>query len=310
MLNKMERLEKLNNAGINTTKYFSVDLDNGTKIHLIIDENGNVVQTKKDEPTEDVILNQIITDGYVKNTKLHRRFVMAQMFYMLNYTSWDGRDNGYNACLRRTYGYDYTLTMMTEEIRVLSKLETRDRESFEERVHFFDKNVVVAVLEDYIEKVKAYIETLPTKKCKGVPYKKIKGVNIFVADFDKRLYAPIRGHINRIKFARNYAEIYDVLEKFMRNRFRLHWQTDKSKVWIDAYKGNGAYYTLKNLIMYHNCTLTSDKGINYGKDSMAYLKTRLDAYEGEGWRMFALMKKVIADNHYDFYAEMKAKYNK
>ena len=71
MLSKQERIEKLNNAGINTDKYFTVDLDNGTKIHLIIDENGNCTQVK------DPIVEQIIDDGYVRNTKLHRRFVMA-----------------------------------------------------------------------------------------------------------------------------------------------------------------------------------------------------------------------------------------
>ena len=90
MLSKQERIEKLNNAGINTSKYFTVDLDNGTKIHLIIDENGNCTQVK------DPIVEQIIDDGYVRNTKLHRRFVMAQMFQMLNYVSYDGKYKGYN----------------------------------------------------------------------------------------------------------------------------------------------------------------------------------------------------------------------
>ena len=33
MMNKNERMEKLNLAGVNTSKYFTVDLDNGTKIH-------------------------------------------------------------------------------------------------------------------------------------------------------------------------------------------------------------------------------------------------------------------------------------
>ena len=69
MMNKNERLEKLNQAGINTSKYFTVDLDNGPKIHLIIDENGQPVVINK---KEDEIAKQIIADGYVRNTKLHR----------------------------------------------------------------------------------------------------------------------------------------------------------------------------------------------------------------------------------------------
>ena len=142
-----ERMEKLNQAGINTSKYFTVNLDNGTKIHLIINENGQpvVVDNKADE-----IAKQIITDGYVRNTKLHRRFVMAQMFHMLNYVSYDKKESGFNACLKKYYGYHYTLTMMLDEVKVLYKLEQRDKESFDERSHFFTKAVVIAVLEDYI----------------------------------------------------------------------------------------------------------------------------------------------------------------
>ena len=44
MLNKNERMNKLNAMGINTGKYFTVNLDNGTSIHLIIDEHGNPVK--------------------------------------------------------------------------------------------------------------------------------------------------------------------------------------------------------------------------------------------------------------------------
>ena len=48
--------------------------------------------------------------------------------------------------------------MMLEEVRVLSKLETIDKETFEERSHFFTKDVVVAVMEDYLDKLKEYIQ--------------------------------------------------------------------------------------------------------------------------------------------------------
>ena len=110
MLNKKERMEKLNNAGINTSKYFTVDLDNGTKIHLIIDEENGVCKQVKDP-----IMNTIIEDGYVRNTKLHRRFVMAQMFHMLNYVSYDKEYSGYNACLNRNYGYVLTKRVLLQK---------------------------------------------------------------------------------------------------------------------------------------------------------------------------------------------------
>lgn len=306
MLNKQERMKKLNLAGVDTGKYFTVNLPDGlaknSTITLSINENGEyaVVNANAIIKENDPILNQIIEDGYVRNTKLHRRFVMAQMFSALNYVSWDGKYTGYNECLKRNYGYDYTFKMMLEEIRVLSKLELKDKESFYERVHFFDKSVVVAVMEDYMEKLKEHIDKLPSKNCKGVPYKRIKGVNIFNADIDKKVYAPLRKYIYSVRSAKNYAEIYRVLNNFMSKKtmIKLHWTTPKCKEWIDAYKGAGAYYTLKNLVMFHNCKIeiANKYDIGYGSSAIEYLKAALDEYKGEGWRMFALMKKVIADN--------------
>jgi hypothetical protein len=198
------------------------------------------------------------------------------------------------------YGYDYTMQMMIEEIRVLSKLEVRDFESFTERVHFFDKATVAAVMEDYLKKLKDYINNLPNHKCKGVPYKKVKGVNIFVADLDKKIYMPIKNYILKVKYARNYSEVYKALYGFMNKKtyIKLPHNTQKSAAWIDAYKGAGSYYTLKNLVLFHNChiSVTSRYDLGVGNDAVTYLKAALDAYKGEYYRMFALMNKVLADN--------------
>ena len=311
MMTKKERMEKLNNAGINTSKYFTVDLDNGTKIHLIIDENGQPVVVDK---KGDSIAEQIITDGYVRNTKLHRRWVMAQMFQMLNYKSYDGMYEGYTDCLHKMYGYQYTFDMMLEEVRVLSKLEARDRETFDERKHFFTKEVVISVMSDYVEKLKNYIDKLPTKKCKGVPYKRIKGQDIFVEDLDKNIYRPMMTQILNTKCPRSYSQLYIELKYFMKDMIKLPFNTPKSKAWIDAFKGEGAYYTLKNLVMYHDCVIHELQYGSYteyvtirhkGVDAVEYIKRRLNDYQGEGWRMFALMKKVISDNNFNFKKRME-----
>ena len=51
MTNKNERMSKLNNAGVDTSKYFTINLENGGKVHIIIDEHGNPVKV------DDVIAN-------------------------------------------------------------------------------------------------------------------------------------------------------------------------------------------------------------------------------------------------------------
>ena len=303
MLNKAERMNKLDSMGINTGKYFTVDLENGTKVTLIIDENGN--PTKVD----DVIAESIIADGYVRNTKLHRRFVMAQMFHALNYKSWNGRKEGYNEYLKR-FGIKYEFDMMLEEIRVLSKLEVRDAETFLERSRFFTKDVIVKTMEDYVTELENYVSRLETKNCKGVPYKRVKGQNIFVADLEKKVYSKFRWDIRRLSYAKNYDDIYRIVKNFISNMIHLPYKTSKSKAWIDAYKGEGAFYTLKNLVMFHGCGIKVDDHMVYGAAAVSILNKRLCEYHGEGWRMFALMKKVIADNNFDFQARMAEIYNK
>jgi hypothetical protein len=303
MMNKNERMNKLNAMGINTSKYFTVDLEDGTKIHLIIDANGNPVKV------DDTIANNIIEDGYVRNTKLHRRFVMAQMFHALNYKSYDGRKEGYNEYIKR-FGIKYEFDMMLEEIRVLSKLEAKDVETFLERSHFFTKDVVAQTMTDYVTELKKYVEKLPNKNCKGVPYKRIKGMDVFVADLQKKIYSPLERETNRLKYATSYNEMYRVVRNFMHDMIALPYDTPKSKVWIDAYKGEGAFYTLKNLVMFHGCGIKVDKfDVRYGMGAVAFLNEKLNEYKGEGWRMFALMKKVIADNNFDFKARMSEIYN-
>lgn len=304
MLNKNERMNKLNAMGVNTGKYFTVNLENGTKVTLIIDENGNPMKV------DDTIANSIIEDGYVRNTKLHRRFVMAQMFQGLNYVSWDKKRTGYNEWLKN-FGIKYEFDMMLEEIRVLSKLEERDRETFVERAHFFTRDVIVKTMEDYVKALEAHINSLPSKKCKGIPYKRIKSNNIFVVDIEKKVYAPFRNDIWRVQYATSYNQIYKIVKTFMNKMIALPYKTSKSKAWIDAYKGEGAFYTLKNLVMFHGCGIKVDKfDIRYGAAAVDVLNKKLNEYQGEGWRMFALMKKVIADNNFDFKARMAEIYNK
>lgn len=308
-MNKNERMNKLNNAGINTGKYFNIELPNGLKagstISVQINENGEPVIVDK-------IATQIIEDGYVRNTKLHRRFVMAQMFQMLGYESWDRTESGFDAALRR-YGYDYQFKMMLEEIKVLSKLEVRDYDTFKERAIFFTREVVTKTCEDYVEKLKAHIETLKIYNCKGVPYKKVRGMNIFCEDLDKKIYMPFHVQISKMRTARNYTELYKILSEFNRKIIKISYNTPKCRAWIDAYQGEGAYYTLKNLIMFHHCIIEDvypTIGI-YGVDAnMEVLKEKLNEYQGEGWRMFAFMKKVIADNNFDFSKAMSKVYNK
>jgi hypothetical protein len=63
--------------------------------------------------------------------------------------------------------------------------------------------------------------------------------------------------------------------------------------------------------MFHGCGIKVDKmDVRYGMAAMVVLNEKASAYRNEGLRMFALMKKVIADNNFDFQARMAEIYKK
>lgn len=319
--NRESRMETMQAAGIDTKKYFSINLPEGLKpgavISLVIDENGNPVITpekvnKTDEQLENY--NEIckcISNGYIRNTKLHRRWVMAQMFRMLNYESRNGERCGYDAYLNDMYEYDYQFKMMLDEIRVLSILQEKDYTAFNERSIFFDFNTVIATCEDYLRKLKKYVENLPKKKCKGVPYVRISGNDVFVNDLYKKVYFPIEDRIRKMRIAKQCDELYCNLKWFIVDfvkKYRLPDNTPKCKEWKNAFKGAGAYYTLMNLVKFHGCNIYTDHGILSGLRAVEYVNDRSREYHGEYYRLFALLKKVIADNRFDFGLAMKEIY--
>lgn len=325
--NKENRVAALKAAGMNTGKYFSISLPKGlqpgAKINITIDENGvpvfngdgnNIKTNSTLTPDEKALLNQVCADGYVKNSKLHRRWVMAQMFRMLNYESYDGKRFGYDAYLNDNYGYMYQFDMILEEIRVLGKLQERDTKEFNKRKRFFNDQVVADLIRDYKNKLCKYIEKLPIKKCKGVPYKKICGKNIFIDDIIQKIYTPFNNASYNVISIRthdtDYTKLYLVLKRFVKlaKQYKLPFETPKCKEWKNAYKGAGSYYTLMNMVKFHNCKANG----MYGLDGVYFIEMLTDQYgeAEEYYKLFAFLKKTIEDNHFDFGLRMKEIYGK
>ena len=329
MKNSRENImEALKAANIETGKYFSVTLPEGLKpgstINVTISEDGSPVivsPEKKRNSEEESFLSQIYEDGYVRNTRLHRRWVMAQMFRMLNYKSYYTGKSGYDAYLNDHYGYQYQFEMMLEEIRVLAELQDRDIKAFNERSRFFIPDVVSATCNDYINKLEIYVNKLPVHKCKGVPYKKVFGRNIFVEDLNRYVYYPQKSNFADVKrvvinirnhsMTFSYKDLYRVLRKFCANMYRLPNETPKCKEWKDAFKGEGSYYTLMNLIKFHGCRVPGVKGNMMSlNDSLIDVENAVDRYRYEYYRLFAYMKRVIEANNFDFNKRMKELYPK
>lgn len=308
-----ERISTMESKGISTADFFSIQNAKGEGT-LMKWKDGvpmPVTEDELDEILKDAVANEIYGNGYIKNTKLHRRWIMAHVFRMLD------NPKGFNADLR-AHGYDYMWKMMTEEFRVQSILFKSDTECAVERNTLFPFEVALDVIDNDIKATEAYIVDLVknhTKKCKGVPYITVNGKNVFVSDVEKRIMSPLRTLRAKVKTSMGKDSItaskaiYDALHYYCGFRVRLK-NAEMTHKFVDAYKAAGAYYTCKNLIQFHGCQVKNGAVWQTTAKSLATLDKKMHEYEGEGWRLFAFMKKMIDDNKFDFKARMQQLYRK
>lgn len=269
-------------------------------------ENGQVTTINDDDP----IFAAIIGDGTIPNNCLFRRWVMAQVFHMMTYKSggkWG--PEGFTAALNAK-GFKYSWRMVVEEFRVQAKLEAKDPENFEERNRWFNKLTALQMCDMYLQELNKHIVRLRetrTKRCKGVPYIRLRGRDIFVSDIFRKVITPFHNIYSNIEKARNATELYRGVEAFYREMQRCWLEHDIaiSPAFKDAYKGAGAYFTMKNLILFHKASFKNGC-IKLGqKKSMAMLENKAIEYQNEGWRLFGVMKQLIEDNNIDIVKKIR-----
>lgn len=283
------KLEALRNAGINVDNLFSMKGVTGEETIGRL-ENGQLSIVPDDDP----IFNAIMGGGTIPNSKLFRRWVMAQVFHML-------ATGDFTQALRHK-GYRYQWEMLLEELKTQVKLSANgDMENFRPRHAYFNCFVVYNVAAHYMGLLERHIKALPVRHCKGVPYIKLKGKNIFVEDVETKVVQPLRKTLRSISASSDMPTyLYEATLAFY-TQAKKTWMPDCSDIstaFIDSYKGVGAYFTMKNLILFHGARFYNDEGEPLTqKESMTLLKEKMLEYSiSEGWRLFGMMKKLIADN--------------
>ena len=296
-----ERIDALRNAGVDVNNLFAMKGANGGE-YIVSNKNG--VLTFLDD--SDPIFELIISQGTVPNRRLFRRFVMAQMFHMMSYVPYRHKEPVGVTYMIHSLGYEYQWKMLLNELHAQMKMEGRDAVNFADRNRWFNAEVVVAMAEDYIAQLTKRVDALKERKCKSIPYKRIGNRNIFVLDLQDKLYTPLLMATMRVKQAKNAVQLYNAAKKFNDMRIRMPHDTPQSKAWVDAYKGSGAFFTMQNLIRFHACVAIDDNGKRLDKyQSLAFLSAKAEMYkDGEGWRLLAVLKKMLSDNNIDIKKKM------
>ena len=292
------RIEALRAAGVDVSNYFPIGEEIVVKV-----VDGIPTEVTDDDP----VIASIWNNGYINHYRLYRRWITAQMFRMLRNISYRGWS--LNESIRYRGGYEYSWKVLEEEFYAQMKMaKNGDMESLAERQTWFDKGVARDMAEDYICQLKELVAERstdeygrPRKRCKGVPYVTLCGENIFIYDLTEKIYNPLRVAQDEINHANTPRELWESVHHFNKLRKRLTSDSKMANSFVDAYKGSGGYYTMKNLIMFHGATfelMSRDR-------SLAHLESKTLEYKNEGWRMIGLLKKLITDSGISIDAKLK-----
>lgn len=281
-----ERLDTLKAAGIDTSNLFAMGDE---MVVRVVD--GVPTQVLDDDP----IYAMIKKGGHVPDRRLFRRWVMAQMFRMLR--QMDEYKMTFTDLVRH-HGYEYMWKMVVEEFRVQARLfKAGDTENLNERKRFFNAEVVLVMMDEYAKEFDKYVSSLKVKHCKGKEYKTIHGTHVFVDDIPVKLTYKTNSLRDRLKnemYNIEPDELHLLVSKFNKYRTPMKHDTEIPKAFIDAYKGAGAFYTMKNLILFHGCKFR-ECGKSIGKErSMKLLEKYSIALKG--WELLGVMKELIKEN--------------
>jgi hypothetical protein len=285
-------------------------IGNYVGVPTILSSNGDICNAETGEVlvmANDSIAQSIINDGYVKNSSLFRRWVTAQTFRLLEYV--DRRNSnrkGWEAGFKDMYGYGYQFEMLADELHTLAKLQREDPEYFAERTRFFNGDVVVATLEDYLYRLKKYCKKQMRENpraYRGQAYVKLARYgNVLVKDLDDKVFNPIANDgifsVMKANADGNYAKIEKAFNEFMSKYYnKLPYETPKCATFKDAYKGIGAFESLKNMIRFHNVVLD---GCNNKYDSERELYSILgNTPNSDVWVFHNLLVSTIELNKFN-----------
>ena len=261
MMNKNARTVEIQKLGEN---YFAVSLPNGAE-----------AGTKFTFSLEDQKVLGEIRGGVINNSHLFRRWVMAQTFRALHWNGYNGK--GYNAYVK-SLGFKYQFDMMEDEIKALAAMERDGDPELAFRSRFFSLDVIKEVYRRFTNDI----------------------LRVKTELLDRREIQSAKTYREMLRAVRNFRTKYSYYINWGNRNGKL----SQYKEWFDAFKGAGAYYTLENMFRFHNCILYRDNEYIFatksGEDAVRLLRKTIDDGMWEGYQLFALLKKVIKDNHFNF----------
>lgn len=179
----------------------------------------------------------ILSQGFVDDHRLWRRWVMAQMFR----TYVNGGMKAFEDRFFRRKPYHYEWDVAERDVAAVVRMSGYDAES---RGRFFSASVIRSMMEHYANEVDSVIVRDGGELTTG------DRVRNFVAARlpDDRISGD--GLLRAVRdFRRKFPTGLTIASPHCR------WQPSKSEAWKNAFMASGAYYTMDNMVKFHGCRL-------------------------------------------------------
>lgn len=293
-----KRIAALRARGVDTSLYYPMGND-----HVIKIENGSAVDVEMDDVEMDDVERKMIEGGHINNYTLFRRWVMAQMFRLLRWEANCGikvEDNVANK------SYAYAWKVLEQELHAQCKMEEHgDMENYEMRHRWFDAKVVMDMLTEYRNMLWKELDSkmyrfdsnglrVPRHTCKGKPYVRIGGDNVFFSDISTKVFGLMRNMEFRMSKCVSMRDWYVLVRDFNMARKNINKSLYHDLTFMNAFLGSGAYFTMRNLIMFHGAKFRmNDAEI----DEIYSLRMIDDACkEKDGYKMMNMLRQLIKDS--------------
>lgn len=286
--------------GVDSSKYFSIDLpDNVQEIRINSSAPVNYRPDCSLPPTsstgrayaeKSALHNKIMDDGAVFNPYIHRRFLPAQYLNMVPVMS-DGKRRSYEESMKYRYSYTYTIQHTISEVNKLAMLQKHDPGAFAERSCFMSPIQAMMIFEDYVRDMKQYLANMekeyyaiPKRKKVTSRQRQMLGA---MASWEERIEA-WETAIDKFRRQMSYNDISKIVGSV--KIYDLPHETKKSRTFVECFKANGAYYTMKHLIMFKGFRL-KQTATTFG--SLAELKEMRNL---EGYKLHAILLEMLNQN--------------
>lgn len=252
--------------------------------------------------------DKVMEDGNTYNPYLVRRWLPSQFIRLMK-----RYDGNVTKAIRKSYDWKYVIQWLGTECEKLAWLSRHDNVAYMERRNFLKLIDVVGIIEDYAQCVSDYLDRLERwsdADAKGnvkvkIPYYGTvnagKRKQVISNGRIKEVLVPSSDWIYLKENIKSITDSYNWSYRDFANRLKGMTRIIKpdapvSRKFIDVFEKAGAYYTLKNLILFEGCLFSSDDGkATNAKESAEMLYKVIGI---EGYKIYAILKKTIADNHY------------